>query len=533
MRSRSHLSASIFSCGKTSRIPVAALVVLIGFTAASSVAAAQERSWLVLPTMDASADHDMVFQAAVQFSKELSSLGMPVFYEEEAAMRYQRLGSVPYGMLDEKAVKALNHWAEKALYHASGDEHRQTHEAVTHCLAPVKKHPELYNRDAVLAESVFNVCLYEVRSLIAQSKNAEAYAQALDCRRLVLDIKPSVRMHPPEVRELMARVDNDLASHPEQALDVQSEPSGCNVFINGRRIGTTPYQRKGIPKGEYHVQIDCRGGDLNRVHRVKVGGEPTVVNIDSTFDEALVTGDQLGLMYTSVSQENRHRVQDALRVARIVQAREVFLVTPTPEAQVLRVDRLPLAQGQVVASLLVKWTGSRFEGEALSEGVPAMLAGQSLDLRGVGSRPTEAWQPAPDEHSAGAAHATWPGWLLGSLGLLSYGIAWVGAADYDSQGPLLADVAFYESFAAAGAVLMSSSLLWLLPPEDGVPWWSWLAGAAGVGLGVLGAVDVLGTGNVQSPYSDMLLWGSVPLVGMPITYILRTIFGVEDNASED
>ncbi|MDQ3032724.1 MAG: hypothetical protein M3Y87_09930 [Myxococcota bacterium] len=54
----------------------------------------------------------------------------------------------------------------------------------------------------------------------------------------------------------------------------------------------------------------------------------------------------------------------------------------------------------------------------------------------------------------------------------------------------------------AGAALATAALPMLLPEEDGVPWWSWVVGAAGLGVGAAGAYFLATEGAC---YSNTLL----------------------------
>jgi hypothetical protein len=111
--------------------------------------------------------------------------------------------------------------------------------------------------------------------------------------------------------------------------------------------------------------------------------------------------------------------------------------------------------------------------------------------------------------------------------------------DYDGYRiPVLA-------FTAMGSAGLSASLPAILPPQRGVPWWSYLAGAGGVGLAVYGIyvwqqdeescqesdesgctrqtrVDTLG-----GPFFAMQ---GLPLLAVPVTYLVRHLIGNEEAA---
>ncbi|MDQ3033611.1 MAG: hypothetical protein M3Y87_14425, partial [Myxococcota bacterium] len=92
----------------------------------------------------------------------------------------------------------------------------------------------------------------------------------------------------------------------------------------------------------------------------------------------------------------------------------------------------------------------------------------------------------------------------------------------------------------AGAALATVALPMLLPEQDGVPWWSWIAGAAGLGVAGVGAYFLATDGACygtalldarcakQSPHGllgGLVLAHAAPLLTVPITYLVRSALG--------
>jgi hypothetical protein len=135
---------------------------------------------------------------------------------------------------------------------------------------------------------------------------------------------------------------------------------------------------------------------------------------------------------------------------------------------------------------------------------------------------------------------------LGAVGLATLATGWVGYTLWfqDEWHEWYERIDNKQSFAAAtlpltsaAAVLLSVSTYWLIPDDPGVPTWAWLTG----GVGALTAVTGLGfavfhwtrsdnqfvpltAGSIftqGSMFAPMLLLHALPLLAVPLSYLLR------------
>jgi hypothetical protein len=89
--------------------------------------------------------------------------------------------------------------------------------------------------------------------------------------------------------------------------------------------------------------------------------------------------------------------------------------------------------------------------------------------------------------------------------------------------------------AAGGAAVMTTSLPWLLPRERATPTWAWIAGGVGAGAAIAGSALLISGGTCSefdlngrctdilatTRFGGLLLVGALPLLSVPLVYLLR------------
>lgn len=155
--------------------------------------------------------------------------------------------------------------------------------------------------------------------------------------------------------------------------------------------------------------------------------------------------------------------------------------------------------------------------------------------------------------------ATITGAVLSGAGLVGLGVAWGfygsmrgSVSDFRGDGPTTsgfldrqsamdaAETRVYFTGLGAGLIATLGMPLWL-PDRGDVPWWSYVIGAAGLGLAAGGVValasqsecvDQLCTRREPSGALGALLLGhALPLLAVPLTYLLRKATGSRLRAS--
>ena len=415
------------------------------------------------------------------------------------------------------------------------------------------------NREVARSQQLLDTCLYMVRALIETQDFPGAEHQALSCRRLVPRGAPSEFNHPPEVLDLLSRVDARLEASPPATLRVESEPAGCEVRLNGLSLGVTPLVAEELQPGEYRVQVECEPGVRGRVHRLDLAEGHNALRVDTALDRAVRSDGSLRLAYASL-HDARWRVAHAARVGEVVGATEVWLARTGSEGS-LRIERVDVAARRGLGAITVSST-------ALAASLDAIrIAGEPLTDVADDAEP-EA-ELASAEHEASAAtrsdrtgeHVL--GVVLMSAGALSYGasfgirpyrdflggrfaIARASDVDFQARQSAWSDARIgIWALPAAGALFASLAVPLLLPEEEGVPWWSWLVGSVGlagvatsVGVGASSSTCpggdpqtapacVASTHDVDLAYQLGAI--AAPFIAVPFVYLAREL-GAEDAA---
>jgi hypothetical protein len=91
-------------------------------------------------------------------------------------------------------------------------------------------------------------------------------------------------------------------------------------------------------------------------------------------------------------------------------------------------------------------------------------------------------------------------------------------------------------FGGLGAGVLTVGWGFLMPRRSGVPWWTWIVGAAGAGLAAWGVIETLKDGTCVGPLDStgqcvvetspwvrgpLILGYALPLLLTPIVYAIR------------
>ncbi len=467
----------------------------------------------------------------------------------------------------------------RAIEHAAyGRKHEARNEARA-VISIAERNMETLNRDSASARLVLDACLTLVRVDLQSKDRASALEQAKRCRRLVPDLLPKETTHPAEVIGALAEADNQLRRSGAEALTVQAAGENCPVFMNGRRVGTTPFRTEGSSPGEWRVQVEC-GDEISRVHVITLGSKPVSLSVNAARDQRLDDRDVLGLRYANESDERLHLADDARALSEELNVGQLVLVRArgASDALLVRWDR---TRDRVVAtaSLLLDERGiESLLREEQVERVPAAFlspaAGpdpepkrapatrvatnreqpnRDVVLNEAAAEPEAtaaiAEEPDPtdpikprDSHEPFARKR--PGLLIGGGILAAVGIATLAAGyglqvrarnlQIKAEGFEFGDPAQsaaqddFDSaknlpyLGLAGSAMMIAAVPMLLPehaPKTALGWTlGALAGVAGAGLIAFGAVEL----SDETPLGVLLMSSGVPLLEIPITQLVRT-----------
>jgi len=534
-----------------------ALLTCLFAAGASAQSSSEPNSrWLVLPALVAAQAEPLhpARTAARLLSQELRAHGKRALSIDEAKTLFEQNGSTPPMTASAADIDQLARDAQRALYHVASGLPARAKADVQRALERARRALESLNRETRAAQHLLDACLFLVRAHLQHGNRPAARNQALECRRLVPDILPDGTVHPPDVIGVFAEAQAELLAHEPAALRIESEPTGCAAYVNGRNLGPTPKELSQLSPGEYRLQVECDPGLMGRVHRVALANSRVVVAIDTRYDRAIETLFDLSLSYGSDQQAAEHAGRDAVETARVVGATDVVLATSlsAPGVFPARVqlarfrvaDGTPLARAVVLVSIDDKrGVIAEADLEAARVALTAKVAARNAATSSAAPPHQPMEQPAiePVAATAGAAPIDEPspqdlwepetpgersqvlpivGYALGGLGLASYATGWVLYAGALDQQQTYADALNANAMpknpttdeltalrdvdqadgppivaAAIGGALSAASVPLWLPKSEGIPWWGWTAGAGGLVMAATGGALALGEGS--------------------------------------
>ncbi len=489
---------------------IAALIALVlGYT---PTALAQSADWVVVPS-SAAEDASWMEPTVGILGDALSRRGIQMLPPEQAATAFEQRGSAPSTRVTDSDVQEWVNRSREAIRHLARGDYATALKELKEAQVLSRKAADELNRVQNRSQNVLDTCLYMVRALLETGNRARAKAQVEECVRLVPQGEPSQHMHPPNVVSLYKEASQP---GPEQtgALVVSSDPTDCDVRINGLRFGKTPFEMSDLYPGEYQVQVECDPGRRGRVHPVSVRSGKTEVFVDVQFDRVVRTEPLLRLQYDDKPGPER-QARDAQEIAKVLRAGAVVLATvPSTDMMELQVvSGTERRRGRV----RIPTTPSGPTSSVASAAAVALANGECTDF--TGPKPVaidcetaraEA-RAAPKVTKEKDTPSGWPAdrpprgqWISG-LTLVSAG----GASLLAGYGLLIARRGAGDTLVAdfnpndqtdqlkwtnlgnaiplmgtVGGVLTVTAMPLVLPYRSKTPWWAWLSGGLGVGAAV-------------------------------------------------
>jgi hypothetical protein len=489
---------------------------------------------------------------------------------------------------DTSDLDVLAQEAQTALEHVAFGRAAAAQRSVREVLARAERALESLNRETKTARHVLDACLALVRSALARDQRRDALAEAMRCRRLVPDVAASEALHPANVIGVLAEADDQLRRMRVGRLTVESVPeSGCATYVNGRHLGTTPFQLDRAAAGEYRVQVEC-GKAPGRVHIVQLGDEAVNILVDLDLDRALRSDDRLALVYPSAQQRDARLVAHGAEVARLAGAEDIIVFrVDGVEAHLSRVGGNP---ARVLGRASFNWhkaddsrdpelsraLDALFEGRDADREAPAVVQASSVQKvvaseAGIAEGPRLDATPAAfeQEHNDKAprepmsktrklrlgagALAIAGGALLATGAYFEHAraqsddkLAQIDPSSPDQASAFASEQDRYDQgeklrwLGLPGGVLMASAVPMLrVDVSRGVPWWSYAIGGAGLGVAGWGAYELARNGQCQLELTtggcararesrgrgELVLAAALPLVTFPISHLIEWALG--------
>jgi hypothetical protein len=497
----------------------------------------------------------------------LAAEGPAALPAEEARTTFESRVSSPSVALSASDIERWVARSQSAVRHLARADYDRARADLLEAHALATGAADELNREAERARQVLDTCRYMVRAYVETRDEESAMNPARACRQLVPGAEPSPYRHTPEVREIIARVDRNMAEEAPGQLAVTSSPSGCAVRLNGIAFGVTPFRMDDLAAGDYRLQVECDEAERGRIRRIRVNAGETTVHVDGAFDGAIRSRPGLGLVYDQAQLAQERAAGHALVVGEALAVDEVWLVWVLEPGRV-RVDRVT-SQGVTSVWLQGDLARPAEADGALRTATRHLRAGRSVDLEQPDVRPPDGLQ-VPAEWAAARAQADAAdegedergdrrgsaqrgrrlalgvtaglsaAALVGSLGLhivrLHRGDAFALYFSLTRQAAWI-DLRLPSTLVAAGGAALSvATLPALLPRRDGVPVGGWVAGGVGLGLAAASVGSALarpscpGFGVDRRACIDreqagdravLLASGAAPLLLVPLVYALR------------
>jgi hypothetical protein len=462
------------------------------------------QDYVVLATRGAADDPAVTHRAAAVARAVLSREGRSVVARDEAARLVLEAGSSP-GSMSASAISELRACANDALEALVSARRDDARSILDRCLTIGEAAMSVLDEENRAVTHVFNACLLRVRLFHELGDAAQARLEGFECRRRAPGLEPDGELHPPQVIEVLRRVDRELASQSGGALLVESaDGSACRAWVNGQPFGMTPLTVRRLPPGDYQVALEC-ANERSRVHPVTLEhGAQARLTVDVQLDNAIEREPELALVYPTRGIEEHRRVGDAAKLFSRARVANAVLVAAEPDGA--RLDLVALdGSPEVVASV---WVDARMidTAEYDPRWMPAigdLLAGRSIDYRTPEPTARDPWSPgAPagvTSEPAGSGLEVL-GWSAALTGLAALAAAWVvGTVAFASAEDDL-DGQFEEPhvwIGAAGALVAAVAIPFVAPDAGELDWLvSSLALGAGVGAAIAGALQIDADGDV-------------------------------------
>ncbi len=271
--------------------------------------------------------------------------------------------------------------------------------------------------------------------LLARGSNRNS--EAKEAFRRVLRLDPTHTLdedyYSPSTRAEFEKVRKEVAAEKTVALTVSSLPGGGEVYLEGLKLGKSPF-RKALPPGTYDVAIVHQGRE-SLIHTVKLT-EPKAFVIDWEFESRINARRSWCVADKGEAVEPASRPALALELGRRVGADQVIAISFDHRAGQegwLAASVLNPQNGQKVREGGLKVTGDEVPGELthLAEFVLTGQAGGQVVV--VNASKQLAVEPHPSVATTAAPEAlaitpTPPAKKTSMLRLSSYGLMGVGAA---------------------------------------------------------------------------------------------------------
>lgn len=534
--------------------------VFLGALSVIRTAAASPGEVLVVPAYANGAQGDALRALAMEVDAELERTGVRHRSSANLAEALPEALGVEPRPFTEGSRKQFVAEAQKGLDAVTKADWVQALQHLQRAIDGANAAIESANRSPRTAEQIFQACLLSVQVMAEQGDRAGAMHRATFCLRQSpgMAIEGITASFAPIVKELLDAADTQIVEQAAAAVNIESQPAGCVVRLNGRALGTTPLSVGRLARIPYRVQVECgEEPSVGRVHVITPGDRPTRILAGGAVESALRTdGEAVSLRHSEPSDANlRDHVyqlvracsaRSAIAVGQAEDGRFWLMHVGDERSALVHIDehhsRVDLASA---LRALLSETPPRTD-------VEPHRASSNADLE-----PSNWWKPAAIAGSA----VVGAGALVASYALharqVRAGDEFQGTADGNGDDSvqlarLVQRGRAWSShrrppyaFAGFGAGALAGAATGLSMAGPKLPWWiTTVTGVAAGGLVAWGALDMAKGGHcgtsaapIQRACVDgqdrrdrggLVLLSSVPFIPVFGGQLVRTLFGQDD-----
>lgn len=509
-------------------------------------AAADDPQWVPVIVNQAASEQTLTLVnaiAAVLRTKENVALLDPAI----AARKFESAHSASPVEIPDDELRELGDSFRRALEAAAVGQWDQAYELVRRFDELSQPVQDYVTWRLNLSRDIFDYCLMSVHFMLAAGREGAARQEMRQCIYAAPQRTLSPKEVPEHVIQLHESVKEELLAQGEATLDVDASgvpavTTGCVAVVNGAPKGPLPYRQTGLLPVPVRIQVNCQRP--GRIHLVRLKPGQNSLIVDLRFERVVRTDGFLGLHYADAREERASQLRDGLTLAKILDGSDLLLVSKLPDGR-LSIRRYGTQLEQLISEVTLAMKANADEIRAAAH---ALATSRSGAIASTEAPPRATSAPTPDR--SGDA---FPGVVVVLGSISSFALAWGSYAESmrfraevaSDGGCTSADVLCIQSFAryqtlgdvtiafgALGSALGMAASPAALPEADGVPIWSWLAGAAGAGVATVGALlwtegtsCSLGTCDDQTDpaLGRLLVLHSPPLLAIPITHGVRAL----------
>jgi hypothetical protein len=503
------------------------------------VALAQEAPWLVTQ-IGVSAKTEREF--AERIVALLREKQLEVIDPDRAASVFEHKHSKAPVLLPPSELEKLQQAIASLSHHLALENLAEAQQSLKVLKELTPDVADYLNRKMVQAEELFQACLLTAHLLRKGGRREKAYQQIGDCVRSFPGFEPNKEDYPPHIISIFYRAAAEIdATTPATVQIGVSSGDGCRARINGVDWGPTPTKVPGIRANQVRIQVEC-GVRPGRIYTKEIRPGNNRFVFDARFDQVVRTEGGLLLQYSNPDESQKYRVQDNSRIAEVVGAGQILQL----DLQTQTLYRIDVASKREIAS-------EHFEADRLAQSVRRLLA---IEISQAEETPQlDRYERVFDDRDTDFETMAW-GYTGAGLSVISLAAGWIYWAvrrseryDFLHSGEP-GEYQGYEAptllLTALGSAGLSASMVFILPQQPGVPWWSWLIGSGGVGLATFGiylwqkdefecleygaddrCIESANTDTFTGPF---LTLQCLPFLAVPTIYLIRHLLNGENNS---